>query len=94
MMPTLSPGLIESYGTLLAQKGVPEAYRPFYLKWLRFYLDFCGKYGYPIGKASSLPCFLQKLESKKQPEAYRKQAENAVTIYYQLLEGERNRFTG
>ena len=47
---------------------------------MRFYPDFYGKYGYPIGMSSSLPHFILKLESKKQSDAYLKQAEHAINI--------------
>ena len=32
-----------------------------YRKWLRFYLDFCGKYDHPATSTSSVPLFMAKL---------------------------------
>ena len=57
--------------------------RPEYLRWVRFYLDFCQKYGHPPREETSIPRFLEKLASKKQPEAARGQASKAI---YLLLE--------
>ena len=87
MLSTLKPlnkALISEYGTLLSRNNIAESYRAFYLKWLRFYLDFCDKYKHDFRDVSSLPLFIRKLESKKQSPAYLKQAEDAVKIYFQL----------
>ena len=56
-----------------------------YRKWLRFYLDFCHKYGHSYAGAESLPPFLDKLASKGQSDALRSQAAAAVELYYQML---------
>ena len=45
-----------------------------YLKWLRYYLDFCAKYNDPPRDSDSLPLFLQKLASKGQSVEQQKQA--------------------
>ncbi len=37
--------LARAYESLLANHSVPAPQRPKYLKWLRYYLDFCQKYG-------------------------------------------------
>jgi hypothetical protein len=55
-----------------------------YRKWLRFYLDFCGKYGLDPGVPESLPRFQEKLASKHQSKAQRDQAGRAVNLYYEL----------
>lgn len=36
--------LTQKFHTLLAQAGVLINQRPYYHKWLRYYLDFCHKY--------------------------------------------------
>ena len=56
--------LIHSYTKLLAQSNIAKTYEPFYLKWLRFYLDFCQKYSEKSEDPSSLPTFIEKLKSK------------------------------
>jgi hypothetical protein len=45
--------------------------RPHFRKWLRFYLDFCSKYGHSPRSKSSSPLFMAKLASKNRPEAKR-----------------------
>jgi len=38
---------------------------PHYRKWLRYYLDFCQKYGFRQSDTKSLPHFIKKLKEKK-----------------------------
>lgn len=87
MLTTLKPlndTLISGYTALLSRNRIAESYRAFYIKWLRFYLDFCDKYKHDYHDVSSLPLFIRKLQSKKQSPAYLKQAEDAIKIYFQL----------
>jgi integron integrase len=80
-----NPHLLSAFNSALAQENVPVSNRSYYLKWLRFYLDFCQKYGHTPEKPSSLPLFIKKLESKKQPDSYLKQADQAIHLYFQLV---------
>jgi len=43
-MKTISPELVPQYKALLNQNGISDIHHNHYLKWLRFYLDFCDKY--------------------------------------------------
>jgi len=54
---------------------------PHYRKWLRYYLDFCQKYGFQ-SDTKSLPHFIKKLKEKKQTDLQQKQAADAIYIYY------------
>ena len=54
---------------------------PDYRKWLRFYLDLCGKYGFDADAKEGLPRFQEKLASKGQSPARRAQAGSAVGLY-------------
>ena len=65
---------------LRAIGGVCVQERAHYLRWIRFYLDFCQKYGHGPRQLSSIPRFLEKLASKKQSEAARGQASLAVHL--------------
>ena len=56
----------EEFERRLEGARIPELQRPGYRKWLRFYIDFCHKYGHSPTSASSLGPFLSKLASKKQ----------------------------
>jgi len=63
---------------LTTQKRV----NPYYRKWLRYYLDFCQKYGFIQSDTKSLPHFIKKLKEKKQTDLQQKQAADAIYIYY------------
>ena len=45
---------------------MPENEQHAFIKWLRYYLDFCHKYGFNKNDPGSLSCFIDKLKSKKQ----------------------------
>jgi len=62
------------YSALLIQKAVPDKYHPYYRKWLRYYLDFCQKYGFIQSDTKSLPHFIKKLKEKKQSDQQQDQA--------------------
>ncbi|MBT3193959.1 MAG: integron integrase [Verrucomicrobia bacterium] len=57
-----------------------------YLKWLRFYLDFCSKYEHAPRDRDSLQPFLSKLASKRQSTSQQEQATASVEIYYEVIE--------
>jgi len=80
----LPANIVDEYSALIKQKGVPLERHPFYLKWLRYYLDFCHKYGFARLERQSLPLFIQKLKDKKQAEPLLKQAQHAIVLFYEL----------
>ena len=65
--------------------AVPPDQRADYLKWLRYYLDFCLKYHHAPRDEESLSPFLQKLASKRQAPELQKQAAASVALYYDLM---------
>jgi len=65
----------------LRNKAVPDRLLGEYKKWLRYYLDFCGKYHFPPTQKESLPPFIRKLQEKKQTDEQRRQAHKAITLY-------------
>ena len=59
--------LKNDYTRLLTQRDVLSHSHNYYLKWLRFYLDFSSKYHHnPDDFRSSLPLFIGKLHEKNQ----------------------------
>ncbi len=74
-----------SYEAILEQSSVPSSHRGYYKRWLRFYFDFCQKYGFDPHDKYSFPEFNKKLRSKNQSETLRRQAHHAVTLYFRLL---------
>ena len=77
--------LVHRYEAWLAHRNVMTGQRPHYHKWLRYYLDFCHKYGFAPTARPSLPAFQEKLRAKLQPEPLRQQAEHAVSLYWQMV---------
>jgi len=69
----------------LIKNEIPQKNQGFYLKWLRYYLDFCHKYGLKEYDRQSLPDFINKLNEKKQTAAQQQQAARAINIYYGLI---------
>jgi hypothetical protein len=55
-----------------------------YAKWLRFYWDFCHKYHHDSFHSDSLPLFLRNLQDKHQSEPQQKQAQQAVSLFYEM----------
>ena len=88
------PPIIRSqFAVLIEQKGVPHGQHPYYVKWLRYYLDFCHRYGLNQDDRSLLPSFIEKLQEKKQPEQLRKQARHAITLFLTMQPGSGTVFT-
>jgi hypothetical protein len=55
MMLKLSDALLEKYRMLLDKQGIAPRDHNNYKKWLRYYLDFCKKYHYPVGRKVPVP---------------------------------------
>ena len=81
MLP-LAPDLVSRYNRTLTQASIPGQLQPHYRKWLRFYLDFCSKYDCLPLDRDSVRGFLRKLAGKGQAEWMRKQATDAVRLYF------------
>lgn len=77
--------LYSEYRTFIQAQGVKKGTEGLYLKWLRYYLDFCKKYGDSPGNKENLTPFLNKLRTKHQTDLQCNQAHHAVTLYYNLL---------
>jgi len=79
--------ICEGFERRLEGARIPELQRPGYRKWLRFYIDFCHKYGHSPTSASSLGPFLSKLASKSQSVENRNQAALAVRLQLAAARG-------
>lgn len=84
-MLTIPTALQGRFKKLLSARNVPENHRKHYLRWLRFYLDFCHKYRNSPDAGKNLTLFLQKLQEKNLEPWQREQAAHAVSLYYELL---------
>lgn len=74
--------IASQFRTYIGQQGIPAGQHRYYLKWMRYYLDFCHKYHFEQGTDTSLSAFLKKLDEKKQSVQLQKQAEQAVRLYF------------
>ena len=74
------------YNALLVKNKLPQEVHSHYLKWLRYYLDFCQRYRFTESSSLSLPNFIQKLKEKSHTDVQQKQATKAIHIYYELIQ--------
>jgi integron integrase len=69
------------YVNRLKAEGIPGEYHQEYLKWLRYYLDFCDKYIVVHDQAERIRLFLVKLKQKRQSDNQCETAAHAVSLY-------------
>jgi len=86
MLP-IPPPLQAQFEDHLRKKAVPKQNHGMFKKWLRYYLDFCEKYQFPVTGKESLREFLDKLREKRQTEAQQEQAARAIGVFYEILDG-------
>jgi len=72
------------YDAALNRHGIPATEHHYYIKWLRYYLDYCAKYHHEKSGRESLSLFIRKLKDKNQTDMQRKQAFHAVSIYCEI----------
>ena len=80
----IKTNLLNNCNLSLQIKRIPKNEYKYYLKWLRYYLDFCHKYDFQHSDPKSLHGFIGKLRSKKQNIAQQEQATNAIRLFYTL----------
>ena len=78
----IDPQTTKKYKMVLINNHIPESDAHLYLKWLRYYLDFCQKYEYEKKNRASLPLFLEKLKSKGQNLNQQNQADHSIKLFY------------
>jgi hypothetical protein len=76
----LAQETVRAFEARMARQQTPPAQRAVWLKWVRYYLDFCQKYGLSPRAEESLPPFLAKLTQKRQDASQRDQAARAVDL--------------
>ncbi len=82
----INQNLLVSYHRELVSRNIPGNEHRFYVKWLRYYLDFCNKYKFNPSNIGSISPFIEKLDSKKQSSFQKQQAQKALKIYFELLD--------
>ncbi len=78
--------LVARYQAYCRGCGINDADCADYLKWLRFFLDFCEKYQVLGDIDTRIKSFLEKLQEKKQTEDQRRLARHAVSLYFKMLQ--------
>ena len=79
-MRRISTSLNAQFNALLVKNKIPQKYQIHYLKWSRYYLDFCHKYGLSESSPQNLSGFIWKLKEKRQTDVQQKQANEAIHI--------------
>jgi integron integrase len=87
-MRKIPAALNAQFNALLVKNKIPQRFHNHYLKWLRYYLDFCQRYRFSESNSQSLPNFIRKLKEKRQTDVQQKQANEAIHIYYELIRSE------
>ena len=78
--------LMRAYDVVLNRRDVTGDMRGHYKKWLRFYWDFCHKYGHEPTARSSFTAFNNKLIARQQSKWQRQQAYQAIALYYESIQ--------
>ncbi|MFZ3092129.1 MAG: integron integrase [Nitrospirota bacterium] len=76
--------ILPRFEAVLKKRAIPDSSYAEYKKWLRYYLDFCGKYPLPDSKSERVKLFVNKLREKKQTPEQQKQAAYAVSLFFEI----------
>lgn len=74
----------DNFKAELEKNDIPAGQHGYFVKWLRYYLDFCEKYDFEPDDPQSLPYFIDKLQNKRQSPAQLQQARDAIKIFLKL----------
>ena len=80
----LPKALLDKYDDWLERETVDANRHGEHRKWLRYYLDFCHKYGNGYLDELSLDLFTEKLKDKGQRPSQIKEASRGVRLYYRM----------
>lgn len=76
--------LIAQYQLYMDQNGIDLSRHDEYIKWLRFFLDFCEKYQVNGVESVRLHLFINKLKEKRQSQDQRRRAYHAISLYFKM----------
>jgi hypothetical protein len=77
--------LLVQYRNHLKKHGITAAAMPHFERWLRYFLDYCGKYQEDQQESEQVRLFLLKLQEKNQSDAQMRQAAYAVSLYRAMV---------
>lgn len=72
------------YFHALKTHNIPSDQQQNYIKWLRYFLDFCAEHVITLDRTERLELFIEKLREKKQGDKQCSQAAHAVTLYFEM----------
>ena len=81
----LPENLLSAFNHFMVQRQVPPDQQPYFRKWLNYYVDFCHRYRHAYDQHSSLAAFHRKLTEKGHSVTSHQQAEEAITLYFDML---------
>ncbi len=87
-MQPIPSDILTQFEAVLKKRAVPVSRHADYRKWLRYYLDFRGKYTLPDSKSEHMRLFIEKLQKKNQTPEQQKQAAHALSLYFEILNAE------
>ena len=76
--------LVEEMKRDMGKEQVPRVEQVDWFKWLKYYLDFCYKYGHSTRNPETEVLFLQKISSKGQDEEDQKQASRCIAMFREV----------
>jgi len=77
---------LRDFDAILERSKIPAHLRPYYHRWLDYYLAFCSKNDLCSTESISLDPFLKDLKSRGRLEFQVTQAQHAVLLYRRLME--------
>src|SRR4030043_1176429 len=87
-MQPIPSDILTQFEAVLKKRAVPVSRHADYRKWLRYYLDFRGKYTLPDSKTEHVRLFIEKLQKKNQTPEQQKQVTHALSLYFEILNAE------
>ena len=80
----IPPAVNRGFLAALDRESISSNRKPYFIKWLRYFLDFCDRHNQLPGQKDSLEAFLIKLTEKGQDSFRQRQAAHAVAIYWRI----------
>ena len=87
-MDSIPDDILTRFDAVLKKRAVSIRLHADYRKWLRYYLDFKGKYTLPDSRSDHVRLFIEKLQKKNQTPRQRRQAAHALSLYFEALDAD------
>jgi integrase len=84
LMFEIPPAVNRGFLAALDRESISSNRKPYFIKWLRYYLDFCDRHNQLPLQKDSLDAFLIKLSEKGQGSFQQRQVAQAVGMFWQI----------